>query len=154
MNISPLHHLFSSRSFCLILNSQPCICSVQWHYSALPEGELTSCMSQSIFSYPFFPIPRCIPLWPVSSSLFSLHSHSLPPSPFKRAKCFTSVNSWVWEELIIVEKERNLGLGATFVDWGSCAAKRAIRFTEKGRLTCVSVRYYSLIGWVRVSMWF
>lgn len=38
------------------------------------------------------------------------------------------------------------GLGATFVDWGSCSAKRAIRITARDRLTCISRRYYSLVA--------
>lgn len=37
------------------------------------------------------------------------------------------------------------GLGATFVDWGSCSAKRAIRITERGRFTCIRWRYDSLV---------
>lgn len=37
------------------------------------------------------------------------------------------------------------GLGATFVDRGSCSAKRAIRIAERDRLTCISWPYYSRV---------
>lgn len=69
-----------------------CIRSVQQRYCALPGGELTSCMSRWIFLPPFS-LPS------LAISLFGLYLPlifpSLPPPSFERAKCFTSVNSWV-----------------------------------------------------------
>lgn len=136
----------SSASFLLlVVNSQPLRLFCAAALLCLARGRAYLMHVSVDFSTPSSPHPSLYPSLACIFLSFSLHSHSFPLSPLKRAKCFTSVNSWVWEELIIVEKERNSGLGATFVDRGSCLAKRAIRITDSGRLTCVSWRYYSLI---------
>lgn len=133
------HHLLP---FVISLSTvSRCIWTMPWHYCALPEGELTACMSRWI-SLPLSPpIPCIIPLWPVSSSLsfwaltlsLPLHSSVLNALPLSTLESKRSSLLW---------RRRYLGLGATFVDYGCCSAKRAIRI-QRGMHSPVLVRNIS-----------
>lgn len=137
-HISPLHHPFPLRCLSLslslsirFLNNQPLrlFCTLETQSFARRRAYL---MHVSVDS--FLPL---LPLF-IALSLFGVYrppflaalplTFSLSRFPLNYAKCFTSVNSWDWEKLIIVKKKkRTLRLEVAFVDWGSCSAVRLKR---------------------------